>query len=276
MTLPEDAGIGEAPHSIENAASLASRPGLSPAAIRSAVATWGPTPPRASSRGRAARAGARSRAAPQARPVPAADHLDRQASSCRRAGGDHPDAGLRAVIASSSAGWAGYRSRHGVVVHRGAQRPVLGGPLDGRPWRGAGRGGLDQWGGGLGLARARVPLGRGLGGRLRGGVALGALPWAAGRPGRLGCHSRSVKGLLVHRAAGVVARVRGCRVGLARWLGLGRLSCPSPTRTRSRRSPSSRPGSEDRGSMTTSRHPSRVRRWTSRPPSLLGRPCPSQ
>ena len=51
--MPEDAGIGEAPHSIENAASLLSRPGLSPAATSRAPALSWPTPNRAISPGAA-------------------------------------------------------------------------------------------------------------------------------------------------------------------------------------------------------------------------------
>jgi len=41
--LPEDASIGEAPHSAANAAWLAGLAGLSPAATSGAVATWAPT-----------------------------------------------------------------------------------------------------------------------------------------------------------------------------------------------------------------------------------------
>ena len=53
MVLPEDAGIGEVPHSIEKAASLLSRPGLSRAATSKAPALSWPTPNRASSLGAA-------------------------------------------------------------------------------------------------------------------------------------------------------------------------------------------------------------------------------
>jgi hypothetical protein len=51
--LPEDAGIGEAPHNIANAASLESRPGLSPAATPNAPALSEPTPNKATSLGAA-------------------------------------------------------------------------------------------------------------------------------------------------------------------------------------------------------------------------------
>src|SRR6266516_812820 len=44
VVLPEDAWIGEAPHSIEKQASLRSRSGLSPAATSSAPAPSWPTP----------------------------------------------------------------------------------------------------------------------------------------------------------------------------------------------------------------------------------------
>lgn len=44
MVLPEEASIGEDPHSIEKAASECSRSGLSPAATSSAPALSGPTP----------------------------------------------------------------------------------------------------------------------------------------------------------------------------------------------------------------------------------------
>ena len=53
MVLPEEAWIGEDPHSIENAASLRSRSGLSPAATSSAPALSGPIPNRATSPGAA-------------------------------------------------------------------------------------------------------------------------------------------------------------------------------------------------------------------------------
>src|SRR6266498_3616036 len=51
--LPEDAWIGEDPHSIAKQASERSRPGLSPAATSSAPAESGPTPNRATSPGAA-------------------------------------------------------------------------------------------------------------------------------------------------------------------------------------------------------------------------------
>jgi hypothetical protein len=77
-----------------------------------------------------------------------------------------------------------------------------------------------------------------------------------------------VKGLLVHRGRGGAAGTR-----LPRRPALARSSCPSPTRTRSRRKTPSRTGSS-RGSMTTclSRCPTR-RRCTNPPPSILVRPC---
>src|SRR6266536_2759466 len=53
VVLPEDAWIGEAPHSIEKQASLRSRPGLSPAATSSAPALSWPTPNSATSWGAA-------------------------------------------------------------------------------------------------------------------------------------------------------------------------------------------------------------------------------
>jgi len=52
--LPEEASIGEAPHSIENAALERSRSGLSPAATSSAPAESDPTPNNATSLGAAA------------------------------------------------------------------------------------------------------------------------------------------------------------------------------------------------------------------------------
>jgi hypothetical protein len=48
------------------------------------------------------------------------------------------------VFALEHPNWRSYRTEHGVVVHRGAQRPVLGGPLEGRPRRGPGRGDPGQ------------------------------------------------------------------------------------------------------------------------------------
>src|SRR4029450_1026544 len=78
-----------------------------------------------------------------------------------------------------------------------------------------------RWGGGLG---SRLPGVEWRWERFYGLPAVQAALDAAPDP---------VKGLLVHRGR-VAARAAGCRVDRARWPGLGRWGCPSPTPMHSR------------------------------------------